>query len=52
MPYKNIEYNSYLKVLNAIPSDSVVLSNLNTHYYFQNSNFYDYRNLPYLEENT
>lgn len=51
MPYKNLEYNSYLKVLNAIPSDSVVLSNLNTHYYFQSSNFYDYRNLPYLEEN-
>lgn len=44
-------YSEYLEQLSKyVDSDSKVLSNLNTEYYFDSGNLYDYRNLHHLKD--
>lgn len=51
-PYLNNDYESYLNNIEQyVSSDSKVLANLNTEYYFENDSLLDYRNLYYLKEN-
>lgn len=50
-PYLNSDYNSYLdQISKAVRKDDIVLANLNSEYYFDNGNLYDYRNLAFLKE--
>jgi hypothetical protein len=51
-PYINNDYKKYLNNISEfVDSDSKVLANLNTEYYFENDSLLDYRNLYYLKEN-
>ncbi len=51
----NDNFSSYQKYINNISQvverDDKVLANLNSEYYFENGNLFDYRNLAYLDEN-
>ena len=47
------DYQSYLcDISSAVPKDARVLANLNTGYYFNPENLFDYRNLAHLKENS
>ncbi|MTI56523.1 ArnT family glycosyltransferase [Geosporobacter ferrireducens] len=49
-PLGNPTYDQYVaEISKVVPSDSVVLANLNTEYYFENGKLYDYRNLAFLK---
>jgi 4-amino-4-deoxy-L-arabinose transferase-like glycosyltransferase len=52
---KNDNFSSYQKYINnisqVVAADDNVLANLNSGYYFENGNLFDYRNLAYLTEN-
>jgi 4-amino-4-deoxy-L-arabinose transferase-like glycosyltransferase len=51
-PYINNDYKKYLNNISKfVDSDSKVLANLNTEYYFKNDSLLDYRNLYYLKDN-
>lgn len=44
-------YDEYIaQISKYVRSDSIVLSNLNTGYYFKGNNLYDYRNLAFIYE--
>lgn len=50
-PTLDSSYEDYLaQISKSVPSDAVVLANLNTEYYFSLGNLHDYRNLSYLKD--
>ncbi len=51
LPWLNNDYNNYLnEIRENIPENTKVLANLNTGYLFNYGEFFDYRNLTYLDE--
>lgn len=51
-PYISGNYNNYLNnISKTVKKDDVVLSNLNSEFYFDNGKLHDYRNLAFLKEN-
>ena len=51
-PYISDNYNNYLNnISKTVKKDDIVLSNLNSEFYFNNGKLYDYRNLAFLKEN-
>ena len=51
-PYISGDYNNYLNnISKTVKKDDVVLSNLNSEFYFHNGKLHDYRNLAFLKEN-
>ncbi|MGH4051945.1 MAG: hypothetical protein ACREVX_11465 [Clostridium sp.] len=51
-PFINNDYNNYLfNISKTVKKDDVVLANLNSDFYFNNSKLHDYRNLAFLKEN-
>jgi len=52
LPYLHRSYSNYLaNISSSVSKDAIVLANLNTEYYFNNGNLYDFRNLDFLQDN-
>nr|MBK5234480.1 glycosyltransferase family 39 protein [Clostridium sp.] len=51
-PYISCDYTNYLSnISKTVKKNDVVLSNLNSEFYFDNGKLHDYRNLAFLKEN-
>lgn len=51
LPFYKNSYDDYIKEISSyVNSNNVVLSNLNTEYYFDKGKIFDYRNLSFIKE--